>query len=134
MLKKIIDKIPLREIFLYGVIGITAASLDTGTYFALTRGLNLNEFISNFLGINLGIGLSFYLNSFYNFKKTDNLRLRALYFFCVGYLGLIFSMIILYVGIKIFLFNDLYVKIFSVFLVAAIQYILNKFLTFRVRS
>jgi len=113
------------------VMGLTAASLDTITYYLLTRSTHLNEYLANFIGINIGISVSFYLNAFYNFKKTDKLKARAAKFFLVGYVGLLLSMIILYLGTRVLIINDIYVKVGSIFVVAAFQFVLNKLFTFQ---
>ncbi|MDF9407897.1 GtrA family protein [Pelotomaculum isophthalicicum JI] len=131
MIIKLLKENPIFvEMFLYGIIGSISAGLDSLTYYLLTRELMLSEFVANFFGINLGITLSFILNTFINFKKTDKLIKRAASFYFVGYIGLLLSMIILCIGIKIININDMVVKIVSVFIVALFQFILNKLVTF----
>jgi putative flippase GtrA len=121
----------LKEGFLYGLIGGFAATVDALLYIFLTRIFHLNSFTANFISINIGITISFFLNSFYNFRLTDNLKKRAIRFFCVGYLGLVLSMVILFLGTNVFKLNDLLIKILSVFIVAAFQFVLNKLITFQ---
>lgn len=120
----------LGEMFLYGIIGIISAGLDSLIYYSLTRQLMIDEFVANFVGINFGITISFILNTFTNFKKTDKLAKRAVSFYSVGYMGLLLSMFMLYVGIKVMHINDMEVKITSVFIVALFQFTLNKIITF----
>lgn len=120
-----------REMFLYGIIGLFSATMDTLSFMLLSKGVNVPIMLANFLGVNLGIFISFYLNTYINFRKTDELKIRAFKFFCVGYLGLLISTVIMYAGINIMKAEQLYVKVFSVIIVAAIQYILNKFITFK---
>jgi UDP-galactopyranose mutase len=120
----------LKEVILYGMIGLCCAGLDS-LLFLFLRKLGVNLYVSNFIGINLGILSSFLLNAFFNFKTKDKLKLRALKFFSVGYCGLALSMLVMFVGVDIFQFKDVAVKIFSVFVVAAFQFILNKSFTFK---
>lgn len=68
-----------------------------------------------------------FLNSFINFKKTDVLGKRAMKFYGVGYIGLLLSTLIMW-GVEKMNIQQMYVKIFSVILVAAVQYLANKFL------
>ncbi len=120
----------LRQMILYGLIGGGSALLDTCCYVALTRAFLLGKFTANFISVNIGIGSSFLLNAFFNFKKADKLGKRALSFFAVGYGGLLLSLLLLYVGTDLLGFNDILVKFSSIFIVAGLQFCLNKLITF----
>ena len=133
-IKELIKKYPiLKEGFLYGIIGLTTSTIDSLTFLFL-RKLQVNIFFANFIGINVGITLSFFLNTFFNFKQKDHLVKKAISFFSVGYVGLCISMFIMWLFVKVLKWNEIIVKIASVFIVAAIQFILNKLITFRKRS
>jgi len=124
------NKALLRELFLYGIIGGSTAALDIVLFKAFrTAGIQL--LIANFMSVSISLAASFILNAKYNFKKTDNLHKRATKFFAIGYFGWLVQSIILWVGVDHWGIRELFVKIFAVFIAAAIQYVLNKFLTFR---
>lgn len=125
------QEILLRQMLLYGLIGGLSSCIDSGAYYILTRLYSLNEFSANFVSVNIGITISFILNTFYNFKMTSRLGRRAISFYSVGYMGLILSTFILYFGIHVIEINDLLVKIVSVFLVALFQFVLNKLITYK---
>lgn len=120
----------LREVFLYGVIGGSTASLDV-LLFQLLYSAGATLFVANFISVNIAIATSFTLNAKYNFRKTDDLAKRASKFFSVGYFGLLISFALLWLGVEVMHLDELYVKVFSVLVAAAVQYLLNKFLTFR---
>ncbi len=120
----------LRELFLYGVIGASTAALDV-LLFKVFRTVGIPLLIANFMSVSIAVGSSFILNAKYNFKKTDNLHKRAAKFFSIGYFGWLIQSIILWVGVDHMGFQETYVKLFAVIVAAAIQYVLNKFLTFR---
>lgn len=128
MLEKI--KKMFREMFLYGIFGVFSASMDTLSFYLLSK-TTIPMIVVNFISVNIGITISFLLNSFINFRKTDKLKLRALRFYGVGYVGLLLSTLILWVGIEQLSFDKMGVKIFSVIFVAVIQYLANKFITFK---
>ncbi len=129
--KAVVGKYPIiREAFLYGIIGLSSSTLDSLT-FILLRHLGLNLFLSNFIGINVGITLSFLCNTFINFKQKDNLLKKCISFFSIGYVGLCISMLIMYVFVTILKWNEIVVKLGSIVIVAIIQFILNKLITFR---
>lgn len=118
-----------RQMFLYGIIGGISALTDSTVFYFLHD--NMGVYTSNFISINVGITLSFFMNTFLNFKTLDNLLKRAVIFFAVGYTGLLISMFIMYLGVEILQIDEMPVKLSSVFIVAAIQFLLNKLITFR---
>lgn len=120
----------VRELFLYGVIGGSTAALDV-VLFKVFHTVGIPLLVANFMSVSTAVGTSFILNAKYNFKKTDNLHKRGAKFFSIGYFGWFVQSIILWVGVDHLGFRDIYVKVFAVFVAAAIQYVLNKFLTFR---
>ena len=126
----LIKKYPiLKEGFFYGIIGLTTSTIDTLTFFGL-REIGVNLFVANFVGINVGIALSFLLNTFLNFKQTDHLIKKALSFFSVGYIGLCISMFIMWLFVEQLHWNEFWVKIASIIIVAIIQFVLNKLITY----
>ncbi len=52
----------------------------------------MNGFLANFISINCGMAASFVLNTYFNFRKTNRISIRAASFFAVGYMGLLLSM------------------------------------------
>lgn len=134
MIKKIIDLFQrrplLRQAVLYGIIGGFSALIDTVVFWLLTNA-GMAVFSANFISVNLGMLNSFLWNYFVNFNTKDKPALRALLFFCVGYLGLGLSMLLLYIGVDLLSLHKMAVKIASIFIVAAAQFVLNKLITFR---
>lgn len=135
MIKKVLELIKknktiLKELILYGIIGVTCASIDTLCFY-LFRKISVPLFLANFLGTNIGILCSFTLNTFLNFKVKDKIFNRLIKFFIVGYIGLGISTLILYVGVSLLNFNELITKLFAVIIVSFIQFCLNKLITFK---
>lgn len=120
----------IKEIFLYGIIGGISAGLDSIAFASIAK-LGVNIYIANFISINLGIITSFMLNTYLNFRVKDNIKRRMMSFFGVGYIGMVISTLILYVGNDIWGLHIMFVKITSVVIVAAVQFILNKFITYK---
>lgn len=125
------DKLKLiKEVIFYGIIGAFSAFIDSLVFIILSQ-TNLNMYISNFISVNVGIGISFFLNTYLNFKLIDNLKTRFIKFFSVGYIGLLISTLLLYIGTQLLSLNEIVVKIASIIIVAAIQFILNKLITYK---
>lgn len=118
-----------KELFLYGIFGLFSASMDTVSFWLLSK-IGMFVLIANFISVNVGITISFFLNTYLNFRKTNLLRKRAVKFYGVGYIGLLLSSFIMWLGVDIMLIHKMYVKVISVFFVAVVQYLLNKFFTF----
>jgi putative flippase GtrA len=128
--KKQSRKIFIKEMVLYGFIGLASAGIDSGIFFML-RKLGINLYFSNFIGINIGICCSFFLNTFINFRVKDNLLKRAVKFWLVGYCGLLLSMLIMFLGVEALHYRDAFVKLLSIIIVAGLQFLFNKFITFK---
>lgn len=120
----------MREIALYGIFGMTSAGIDTLSFCILSKSV-LPVLAANFISVNIGITVSFFLNTFFNFRKNTNLGKRAVTFFTIGYIGLALSTLIMHVGVNGLAQSKLVIKIISVFFVAVVQYLLNKLITFR---
>lgn len=136
-----------RPFFLYMTIGMTGALLDFCTLLFLVNLLQVNEYIANPISMSVGITNNFFLNAYFNFKKTDKLFKRYLSFYAVGIIGILISNLFLWV------FNDLLggniqsvldavvpfvsayrleiVKAVSIVVIAVIQYVLNKRFSFQ---
>jgi putative flippase GtrA len=115
---------------LYGVFGLTAAGADF-LAFKVLREIGLGLLSANVVSVNLGIAISFACNAFLNFRRTDVLGRRALVFFGVGWTGLCLSSLILWLGVERMGSPETLVKAGSIVIVAAVQFTLNKLVTFR---
>ena len=122
-----------KKLILYGLIGGTSALCDFLVFCGLVNLLHLHGLISNIISVHCGIILSFVLNRNFNFKKMDHALKRFLLFYCIGLFGLGLSSLILVIGNQMSL-SIIFVKIFSIFFVAGIQFLLNNYITFRSTS
>lgn len=120
----------LREMFLYGIIGGFSSCVDMLVFMVLCNA-GMHMAVANFISVNVGMGFSFVLNTYVNFKKTDRMSKRAACFFMVGYSGLVLSMLIIWFGMRVLGMEKMLVKIVSIVIVATVQYLLHKWVTFR---
>jgi len=124
-----IDKPLIRQVFLYGIIGGGSAFLDFLLFTLVYKQFGLNKYLANGISVHAGIAASFVLNRKFNFKKTDRVLPRAVSFYITGLFGLALSQGLLWLG-GIFLFPAVMVKFTSVFIAAAVQFVINKSVTF----
>ncbi len=118
-----------RKLILYGIIGGFCASLDFGIYTLLCY--VLPYLIANIISVHCGIICSFYLNRQYNFKVTDKTFYRFRIFYLVGLSGLLVSEVLIYIFVNMMGINHLISKIITVFVSALLQFLLNKYITFK---
>ena len=125
-----IDKAFLRNLILYGIIGGLSSGLDFVVFTLLFKLLGMNELAANVISVHCGIFLSFFLNSRYNFKKTDNFWGRFIPFYLTGLFGLALSSAILWVGGRLGV-DSLLTKLVSIVIVALVQFFINRAVAFR---
>ena len=119
-----------RQALLYGLIGGGCAALDGGV-FALLHNMGLGVYGANAISVHCGILCSFFLNRRFNFRRTDRAGSRFARFYGVGLLGLLLSQGLLWAGTQILCLPALWAKGGAVALVAALQFVLNRTVTFR---
>lgn len=121
----------IKQLILYGVIGCMSASVDFAFYNVLAIYVGLHYIIANSLSVLTGILTSFSLNRTFNFKVTDKIVVRFSLFFTCGMFGLLLSNAILWLGVDNYHFSEIGTKAVSIFVVAFLQFIFNKFITFK---
>lgn len=120
-----------RNLLLYGIIGSFTATLDAIVFSVLSGYLGVYYLFANCISVLVGITTSFILNRKYNFKVNDKVKQRFITFLTVGLVGLGLSNILLWIGYDKMGFDMIPTKLISIVIVVFIQYLLNKFITFR---
>ena len=123
-----------RNLILYGIIGSFTSFLDFCVFTLLASYAGIHYLVANCISVLVGITTSFLLNRSYNFRVKDKTKQRFAIFLTVGLCGLMLSNLILYIGIDILHGEDVIVKLASIVLVVGFQFLMNKFVTFRVRK
>lgn len=120
-----------RHLILYGIIGCFSSGLDFLLYTLFLSCFGWHYLFSNCISVMAGITTSFTLNRAYNFKVKDKTAKRFAVFLTVGLCGMLLSNAILYVSIDILSMNKIISKLFSIVLVVFLQFLINKYFTFR---
>lgn len=121
----------VSQLVLYGIIGAVSASIDFLVFNILVMVVGIYYIAANCLSVLVGIVTSFTLNRTLNFKVTDKVVARFSLFFSAGLLGLFLSNIIMWIGVERFCLSENITKIISIFVVALIQFVFNKSITFK---
>lgn len=124
-----IDRNLIRQILMYGVIGGASALLDFLLFSLMYKQFGMNKYLANVISVHAGIAVSFILNRKFNFKKQDKVLFRAVSFYLTGLFGLALSQGLLWFG-GVLLLPVVMVKFTSIFIVAAVQFAINKQVTF----
>lgn len=114
----------------YVLIGVAGLVVDFGIYTLLTK-LGLKVEWANIISSTCGIINNFIWNSLLNFKVYDRIIIRFIAYFLVGQLTTVFTTIALIIFVDHLGYNNLLVNIIATFVATLIQFVLNKFITFR---
>lgn len=120
-----------RNLILYGLIGGFCAALDFGVYTLLCHFEVLPYLWANVVSTHVGIFTSFLLNRSFNFKVKDKTPQRFLSFYAVGLTGLGMSSLMLWLLVDKASWDELICKLITIVIVSLMQFILNKYITFK---
>ena len=136
----------------YGIVGVIGLIIDMGIYWLLVDYFAVHypftSLLSRLLGGQMSVGMldilvsnvistvfavvnNFTLNSYFTFKVTDRKLKRFLSFGGIAAIGLCVSSVLLTLFIGVFGLNEMLAKGISILIVAAMQFVINKFFTFR---
>ena len=120
-----------KQLIKYGIIGCFCAGLDFIIYTLIIKFSDLPYLYANTISIHCGIFASFFLNRHLTFKIKNKTLLRFTSFYIVGMIGLLISSGLLIVFIEKMHLNELISKGITVVFVALIQFLLNKYISFK---
>lgn len=121
------------QILKYGVFGGAGVLFDFCVYTLFVLYCDM-YMVGNVVGYMSGTILSFYLNSTFNFKKFDRLKLRFAMFVAIAISGLLLSIFILYTLVNYLGVFPIYAKVIAIPAVVLMQFLLNKRITFSERA
>jgi len=119
-----------RNIVLYGIIGSFAALIDFLIFRILTSINGFYYVFANIVSVSVGITISFSLNKRFNFRVFDKVLKRFVVFALIGLSGLLISSVIIFVLVDLFDLNKTLAKAMTIILLALVQFLLNKSITF----
>lgn len=119
-----------KQFILYAIIGVSGVAIDYIAYSLGVQVFGLGLLLANFISVSLGIINNFALNVRFNFKTYDKLWTRFGIFYSVGFLGLLFSDLLLIIFNNGFKFSPLIAKLLTLPFVLVAQYVINKAVSF----
>ena len=120
----------LHNFVLYAVIGVLAACLDYSIFWSVWHFTGLSPEISSLIGNLCGFLFTFTGNTFYNFKKSTHVVFRFVSYFLITIGGMTLSTLLIHYA-KTLMNVHLLKAVLVLFVIPAIQFILNKTITYR---
>ena len=120
-----------QKIIKYGIIGCICVGIDFLVYWLLVQIVKMPYLYANVISVHCGIFTSFFLNRHFTFKVKNKTLLRFISFYIIGLIGLAISSGMLIFLVEMLKLNELISKALTVFVVALIQFLLNKYISFR---
>ena len=117
----------LRETLSYTWIGLVGVALDACFFFALRTFTDIPPVGMTILSAMMAAALTFPLNARFTFQKSDNLKSRFSLYLLVNLFGVFLGATMMYVGNSLLGIDDRLMKGVIIFVVAATQFLLNKF-------
>ncbi len=134
---KIIKKYPIiKQIFIFGIIGVSNAAVDFCVYIALTRGFSFwtkYYLLANTMSFLVASIYSFFMNKKFSFKDTDhkNHFIKYIKFLATTIISFLIVQSCLYVSVQYLQILDIYGKIFGIILGAIWNFIIYKMIIFK---
>jgi dolichol-phosphate mannosyltransferase len=129
----------LRKILRFALVGLSGIVVNTGILWALTERAGLYYLYSSAVAIETSIITNFLLNDFWTFGGESGHRMgrrihRFLSFQVVSLGGLVVNMAVLYIGKEIFGIYYLVANLLGILAAFIWNYLVNRHLTWKVRS
>lgn len=142
----------IRQLVKYGLVGIGGLFIEMVLFYLLTKKFAVHYPFSSSLSDLLGGRMSthvidtdtshvissavaiinnFILNSYFTFKVTDKKFKRFLTFISVAAVGLVISTTLMTIFVGKFELDEMLSKALALVIVVAIQFVVNKFFTFK---
>lgn len=114
----------------YVVIGGTAFLIDIGLFALLAVVAGLPALLANTVSVCISVVFSYLVNAFANFRVRDRMLVRFMSFAVVSGIGFLISTAMLWPLVELLHLDPLLSKVITVPVVVAVQFLLNKRITF----
>lgn len=125
----------LKELFLYGVFGVLATILDIAAYWFFTRFFNFSTVNATFWAWFTAVIFAYFTNHTFVFRSSEKsltgIAREMFYFFSCRVITGAVDIIIMYVFVDVFKFDDVIVKTVSNIIVIILNYAASKLFIFK---
>tara|TARA_B110000008_G_C16733535_1_gene469736 strand:- start:384 stop:758 length:375 start_codon:yes stop_codon:yes gene_type:complete len=117
------------QFFIYSLLGSIGMLSDFAIFYVIVE-LDVNYQIAHAIGYAAGTAISFRLQRRITFRVQDRVLFRLILFFVVAGTGYASAAVMLWFFVELSGFNILYSKLMTLPIVALLQYLLNRNITF----
>ena len=136
-MKKMLEKIDVREVISYLIIGVLTTIVSLVSYYLLTTYIlnpdkPIELQIANVLSWILSVTFAYFANRKYVFRSNDkNILKEGMKFYSARLLTLFMDMLIMFVFVSLMGINDKIIKLVSQIVVVIANYVISKFMVFK---
>ena len=136
-MKKILEKIDIREVISYLIIGFLTTIVSLVSYYLLTTYIlnpdkPIELQIANVLSWILSVTFAYFTNRKYVFRSNDkNVLKEGMKFYSARLLTLFMDMLIMFAFVSLMRINDKIIKLVSQVVVVIANYVISKFMVFK---
>lgn len=120
-----------KQLIRFGIVGVINTIITISIIFILSNIYNVYYIISNGVGYIAGFINSFLMNKFWTFQSKGNVLKESYWFIIVFFISYGIQLLILYYLHESLKINENLSQILSMIFYTLVNFILNKFLTFR---
>jgi putative flippase GtrA len=122
-----------KEFIRFAIVGIANTLIHLTVLFILVNYFSVWYILSSFLAFLVAVTNSFILNTLWTFKKdlTEKTTSRSSQFFCISAIAAVLNLSFLYTFTEFFRLYYLFSQILAIALTLMINFIGNKFWTYR---
>ena len=121
----------LKEFTKYCMIACVGGILDLALFIVLHTYTDIHIQVVNLISMFTGVTTNFILNYHYNFKAHSKFFKRYFSFLTIGTIGFIIVALLVLVFVQTMGWNAIIVKIGATMFATVIQYLLNRYISFR---
>ena len=120
------------QFFIYSLLGSIGMLSDFAIFYVIVE-LDVSYQIAHAIGFAAGPAISFRLQRRITFRVQDRVLFRLILFFVVAGTGYASAAVMLWFFVELSGFNILYSKLMTLPIVALLQYLLNRNITFQTK-
>ncbi len=127
------QKYPIAKEFIkFCLVGLTNLAIDMSGYWIFTRIFHIYYILAAVFSFFIAVSWSFFINRRWTFRHGGkNVREQYIKFIVANIISMALNISSLFIFVKYFGFHDLAAKLLSTFIVAFVNFTLNKIWTFR---
>lgn len=126
-MKKYLNKKLIKQLFIFGIVGVVAFLIDFGIYKFLTIVFDMNYLLANFIGFAVSVIANYIASIKWVFEVKRKQDKKAFIIFVIlSAVGLGINELVMYIGVGRLSWNDTLVKLAATAIVMVYNFITRK--------